>query len=127
MACMDADPRADRGDVRARANAAIADAGACTDRTDMSAAIYAVAVHTSARLNHIADMSAGSHAAISGACSGADRTNMGARADTMTADMCADTDAQHLHTCADIGEGQCRCEQGERDEAGGQGFHGQSC
>ena len=124
MAGMDADTRANRGDVRARADAAIANTGACADRTDMGAAVHTVAVHTRARLNHISDMSACPHTAITGACAGADRADMGTRAHAMAADMRADTHAQHLHARTDIGKGQCRCEQGERDEADGQGFHG---
>ena len=120
---MDADPGADRGDVRARADAAIADASACANRTNMGAAVHAVAVHTRARLNHIADMSACSHTAITRAGSGADRADMGARAHAVAADMRTDTNTQHLYPCADIGEGQCGCEQGERDEADRKGFH----
>lgn len=121
---MDAGPDADRGDVCTRADAAIANTGSRTDRTDMGAAVHAVAVHTSARLNHISDMSACSHTAITRASAGADRADMGTRANAMAADMRADTHAQHLNTGADIGEGQCGCEQDERDEADGQGFHG---
>jgi hypothetical protein len=124
MASMDAGPHAHRGDMRARADAAIADTSACANRTDMSAAIHAVAIHASARLDHISDMSASPHAAITGAGSRAHRADMGARAHTMAADMRADTHTQHLYPRADIGEGQCGCEQGKRDEADGQGFHG---
>ena len=124
VASMDAGPHANRGNMRTRADAAIADACARANRTNMGAAVHAVAVHTSARLNHIADMSACPHAAITGAGAGANRADMGARAHAMATDMRADTHAQHLDTCADIGEGQCGCEQGERDKADRQGFHG---
>ena len=124
MTGMDARPDADRGDVRACADAAIADTGTGADRADMGAAVDAVTVHTRARLDHMSDMSPCTHAAVTGACTGADRADMGSRAHTMAADMCADTHAQHLHACADIGESQGRREQGQRNKANGQGFHG---
>ena len=124
MAGMDAGPYAHRGDMRARANATIANTSARANRTDMGAAVHAVAVHTGARLDHISDMSACTHAAITRAGAGANRADMGTRTHAMAADMRADTNAQHFHARTDIGEGQCGCEQGERDEADGQGFHG---
>jgi hypothetical protein len=124
MAAMNAGPDTDRADMRPCADAAITDTRARADRTHMGASVHAMAVHAGTGLDHMPDMPACSHAAITGACAGADRADMGARAHAMAADVRAHTHAQHLHTCADIGKSQHGCEQGEREKANRQGFHG---
>jgi hypothetical protein len=91
------------------ADAAIADAGSCANWTDMGAAIHAVAIHTSTRLNHMSDMPTCANTAITSTCAGADGADVCARPHAMATDMRTDTHAQHIHTCADIGESQCRC------------------
>jgi hypothetical protein len=83
MASVDADTGSGPADMRARADAMVADTGAHTNgRPSMRAGINTVAADTAA---------------------GADRTDMGACAHTMLADMRADAHAQHIHTRADIG------------------------
>jgi hypothetical protein len=83
MAAMDANTGSGPADMRACADAAVTDTGAHTNgRPGMRAGINAVTADTAA---------------------GADRTDIGACAHTMFADMRANADTQHVHTCADIG------------------------
>ena len=83
MASMNADPGSGPADMRACADAVVADTGANTNGpAGMRTGINTVAADTAARAN---------------------RPDMGARAHTMLADMRADAHAQHIHTCPDIG------------------------
>jgi hypothetical protein len=104
MAAMDADTGSGPADMRACADTAVTNTGAhANGRTRMRAGINAVAADTAA---------------------GADRTDMGARAHTMLADMRANTHAQHIHTRADIGISRGQTKQGERKDGRGDRFHG---
>jgi hypothetical protein len=104
-----------RADMRAGANAAVANTCARTNRTDMRAAIDTVTANSRANADNIAGMTAGIHTVIADAGACADGADMGAGTDTMAPDMRAHAHAKNTDAPTHIGSGGGRREQDERE------------
>jgi hypothetical protein len=102
---MHADARMGGPDMSARAHAVLACTGACSDRADMRAAIDAVTPDTRTAAGN--------------------RTDMGAGAHTVFADMRTNAHPQHVNAAADVlGAGCSGTEQSHREDKANEDFHG---
>ncbi len=109
--------------MRARANTIAIKPAARANRPDMRARMDAAIANTGAGGHDRAGMSAGRHAMLVHACARADAADMGARAHAMLADMRANADAQDINIQAH-GRGRDGGEQCEREKRSRENFHG---